>query len=384
MGEIILNVEAVYLHRRALNTVILTSVITGEYKSVFGIVGNRCGTERLEFPASGHGMNVHGIGKGVFTCDDLLTNLLALPFEPIGDVGKFGLSFVCGESSVLVQSPAFSTFGAEYFGSLGCHLGFGHTVRALIKYLVKSLCAEGLGDENAVFLLIFVIVVLEGFSDAGIDLRYRHALDLLGSERKSQCGVKRYLALFSEVPEGCVQVVSSMYCHYYRNLISFNEKTEGVGEVRGGSAGRVSCLGIHTEDISSGKRLLYGFDQMEVIGEFSGADRADKLKQPGALVVTVDVYYVVDSFWCGSHGNELEIDKGHMVAEKHIRRLQTFHADLFNLVFFACKQDLGKHPNEPNEEHGLTDGVFCSFIFLGIFVIYIHFLLLLLRLFTVL
>ena len=90
---------------------------------------------------------------------------------------------------------------------------------------------------------------------------------------------------------------------------------------------------------------------MEVIGEFSGADRTDKLKKPGTLVETVDIYYVVDSLGSCSHGDKLKIDKGHMVAQQHIRGLQTLHTDLFYFVFFACEQNFGKYPDEPNEEH---------------------------------
>ena len=111
---------------------------------------------------------------------------------------------------------------------------------------------------------------------------------------------------------------------------------------------------------------------MEIVCELSGANGADKLKQPGSLVVAVDIYYVVDSLGCCSHSNQLEIDKRHMVAADHIRGLKTIHVDLFNLMLLVGTHDLGKHLYKPSEVYGLPYRIFCRFIPFFVLVINFH------------
>ena len=124
------------------------------------------------------------------------------------------------------------------------------------------------------------------------------------------------------------------------DFISLDQHSERFGQVRGGSAGGVSCLGVHAEYITSGKNLFDGADQVDIVGELSCADGSDPGEEPGAAVVSVDIYHVVYLAHLGSHGNKLEVDKRHVVTEEHIGRFQPIHADLFHLILFADKHDL--------------------------------------------
>ena len=152
--------------------------------------------------------------------------------------------------------------------------------------------------------------------------------------------MKRHFSLFPEIPEGRVEIISSVKCRHYGNFIHFDKLSHRVGDIGIDTAGRVSCLGVHTEYIASGENFFDRTDQVDIVGEFSGADRADPGEKPRAAVVTVNVYHVIYLAHFRSHGDQLEVDERHVVTEEHIGRFQSLHADLFHLIFFADKHYL--------------------------------------------
>ena len=369
---IVLDVQAVGLHGRALDVIIRAAVMSVQHKAVFGIVGELRRAEVLESPAAGHGVNVDLVLKAVRAVFYLLGDLRALPLEPIGNVREFGLALVCLQRAVLHERPALAAFRAEDLSALGIHLGFRHAVRTLIKDLVHTLGAVGLGDENAVFLLVAVIVIGERLADDLRDLLGGKRFDLLNSEDLRHRGVKRNLSRLAEIPEGRVQMVAAMQDRNDGRFIHLDEHADGVGDVRIDAAGGITRFGIHTENISALQNLADGFDEVEVRREFSCADGADPFHEPRTAVITVDVHHVVYAVRIGCERGQLKVDEIHMVGKDHVRRLQAFHIDLFDLVFLADEHDLGEKPDQPRQIDRLANGVFCGLVTSFVFIIYVN------------
>ena len=126
----------------------------------------------------------------------------------------------------------------------------------------------------------------------------------------------------------------------YRHLVHTDEHTERVGKEGAGSAGGISCLGVHTKDISALENLVDRADQVHICCKLSGTDGADPFHKPGAAIVAVYADNVVDTVGISALSTKLEIYEIMVVAEKDIRRLEAFHIYLFNLVFFVKKKDL--------------------------------------------
>ena len=169
-----------------------------------------------------------------------------------------------------------------------------------------------------------------------------------------------------------MKIVSSVYRNDYGHITSLKEKSERIGKVRGRACGRISRLGVHAKNVASFENLVYGSYKMYIRCELSRADSSNKLEKPRAAIKAVNVYNVVDSSVAGRHRNKLKIYKRHMITEKNVRTLKSIHSYFLDLLLFADKHDLGKHTYEPNEEQGLTDRIFCSFIFFWVFIVNIH------------
>ena len=372
VAVIVFHVQAIRLQRCALNVVILAAIVTIDHEAVFGVMAQLRTAEVFKAPATGHGVNVHLILEAVGAVFYLCGYLLALPCKPIGHVRKFGVAVVCGKCAILIQCPALAALGAEDLGALGCHFGLGLAVRALIEYLVQSLCAVRLGDENTVFLLVAVVVIAERFAHDGHDLLSGHLFDLFCGEDLCHRGVERHFSLLAEIPEGRVQVVAVVHDGNDGCFVHFDERTYGIGNVRIHAAGGIARFGIHAKDITATQYLANGFHEVEIRGEFSRADRTDPFHQPRAAIVAVDIYDVVDAVREGSHRGKLEIDEIHMIGKDHIGRLQAFHVDLFDLVFLPDEHHFRKNPNEQHEVDRLADGIFRCFVTFFVFVIYIN------------
>ena len=368
---IVLDVQAVGLHGRAVDMIILAAIMSVKHKAVFGIVRELCRTEMLESPAAGHGVNVNLVFKAVCAVFNLLGDLSALPFKPIGNVREFGFALVCLQRTVLHERPALAAFGAEDLCALGIHLGFCHAVGALIKDLVHTLRAVGLGDENAVFLLVAVIVVGECLADDLRDLLGGKLFDLLNGEDLRHRGVKRNLSRLAEVPEGRMQMVTAVQDRNDGRFVHLDEHTDGIGDIRIDTAGGITRFGIHTEDITALQNLADGFHKVEIRSEFSCTDGADPLHEPRTAIITVDVHHVVHAVRIGGERGKLKVDEIHMVGKDHVRRLQAFHIDLFDLVFLADEHDLGEKPDEPCQIDRLADGVLCGLVASFVFIIYV-------------
>ena len=151
----------------------------------------------------------------------------------MGNVCEFGLSLKGGKGAVLAEIPTLSAFLAEDLGTLGVHFGFGLAMGALIEHLMQSLGAEGLGNENALVLLILIIIVNESLSKCDVDLVCAHCLYLISREKELHFGAHGHLSLLLYVPNGGVQVISVVDGNDYGHLVHFDEGAQGVGKVRG-------------------------------------------------------------------------------------------------------------------------------------------------------
>ena len=339
--EIVFHMEAVHTLGRTVDVVILTTVVTVNGEAVFKIVADHCLAQRDETIAAREGIDIHFILVAVSAVQDLLANLLLFPFEPIGNMGELGFALGGLQLAVFLEEPALAAMVAENLRALGSHLEFGVAVGALVENFLKTFRTIGLSDQNVVFQLIAVFVVLHSLVDDRIDLIGGHFCHLLGGEYLAKGGMQGDVPLVGVSPEGRVQMVAMMGHHHQGNFVHLHQTTQGIGQVRGSTDGSVSRFGVHTQNITVLENSADGFDQVDVVGEFSCADGTDPGQQPGHHVVAVDVDHIVDLVGMGDHVRQLEIDEGLMVTEDDVRRLQTLHINSLQGVFFADQADFG-------------------------------------------
>ena len=149
---------------------------------------------------------------------------------------------------------------------------------ALIQHLVQSFGAERLGDEDAVILLVLVIVIRERLAHNGVDFFCRHGFDLLGSEDLCHGGVQRRFPFFAEIPERRMQIVSVMYHRDHRHLVHANELAERLRQIRQRAAGGIPRFRIHRQNIAAFENAVDGFNEVQIHGEFARADRTDEFQ----------------------------------------------------------------------------------------------------------
>ena len=181
INPIVLNVQTVVLNGQALCAVVLTAIVTCQNKAVFFVVGDLAGADVVEFPTTGLCVNVYVVGEGIFTAFDLCLYLFAFPQIPIGNVWEFGIALGGFQFTVFAKLPFFAARGAKDVCAFRSHC-FLKAMRALVKNLVESFCAEGLSDEDIVFFLIFVFVILQSVFEVIVDLCHAHLFDLLRGE----------------------------------------------------------------------------------------------------------------------------------------------------------------------------------------------------------
>ena len=339
--EIILHMEAVHTFGRAVNAVILAAVMAVDGKSIFKAVAHRGFAQGNETVAPGEGIHIHLVLIAVGAVDDLLPHLGPLPLKPMGNVGKFGLAFGGGELTVLLHKPALAAVLAEDLRAFGGHLKFGFAVGALIQHFLQTFCTVGLGNTNIIFQLVAVLVVAHRFPNDGIDLVRGHLCHLLRRQDLAEHRVMVHLAFVFIGPERGVQIVSVMRHHHQRHLVHLHQPAQGIRQEGGGADGGVPGFGIHTQNVSVLDHPADGLDQVNVIGEFPGADGADPGQQPGHHMIAVDVHHITYLPGVGDHGGQLKIDEGLVIAEDDVWGLQALHIDGFQGVFFADEADLG-------------------------------------------
>ena len=300
--EIVFHMEAVHALGRTVDVVILAPVVAVQGEAGFKIVVDPGLAQGDKAVTTGEGIDFHFAIVAVSAVDDLLANLFLLPLEPIGNVGEFGFAFRGLQLAVLLKEPMLAAVVAEDFCALGSHLELGVAMGALIEDLLQAFSTVYLGNEDVVFQLVAVLVILHGGADDGIDLIGGHVSYLLGSEHLTEGGVEGNFPLVGVSPEGRVEVVAVMGYHHQGDLVHLHQTAQGIGQVRGGADGGVPCLGIHAQNVAVLKNFADGLDQVDVIGEFPGADGADPGQKPGHLVIAVDVDHVVYGMRGGHHG----------------------------------------------------------------------------------
>ena len=370
--EIVLHVEAVHALGGTVDVVILAPVVAVDGEALFEAVADLGSAQGNEAIATGEGVDVHFVFVEVGAVQDLLTDLGPLPLEPVGDVGEFGFALGGLQLAVLLHIPALAAVVAEDFRALGSHPEFGFAVGALVEDFLQALCPVGFRDEDALFQLVAVFIILHGLLDDGIDLIGGHGLHLLGGQDLTEGGAQGNIALVLVGPEGGIQVVAVVDGHHQGNLVHLHQLAQGIGQERGGADGGVAGFGIHAQDVTVLDDFANGLDQVDVIGELAGADGTDPGQQPGHHVVAVDVDHIVDLSGVGHHGGQLKIDEGLMIAEEDVGRFQALHVDGLQSVFLAGQAEFRQDPNDPGPEFGLAHGIFRGFVVLFVAVIYFH------------
>ena len=360
--EIILHMEAVHTLGGTADVVILTAVVAVDGEAILEAMAH-CGLAKGdEAIAAGEGVYVHLVDVAICALLDLAAHLSALPLKPIGDMGELGFAAAGGELAVFFHKPALAALLAEYLRAFGGHLELGMAMGALVEHLLQSLGAVSVGDEDIVFQLIAVFVILHGFGDYGVDLLGAHLLHLLGGEHLTEHGAVGDFVLVLVGPEGGVEVVAVVGDNHQRDFVHLHQSAKGVRQEGCGADGGVACLGVHAQYVAVLDYAADGFDEVKVGGEFAGADGAYPCQQPGHHVVAVDVYNVVHLSRVGHHGGQLKVDEGLMVAEDDVGGLQTLHVDGFKGVFLADEADFGQNPDDPCEPRGLSHGIFRGFV----------------------
>lgn len=121
MLEIILHMEAVHLLRSALHPEVFSSVMAGNYKAIFRIMGDLAFTQRNKLPAPGEAVYIHFILKEIRSLVDLLFNIFPFSVIPVRHMGKLRFALQRLQAAVLLQIPPLATGLAENFCTLGVH-----------------------------------------------------------------------------------------------------------------------------------------------------------------------------------------------------------------------------------------------------------------------
>ena len=113
--EIVLHMKAVHSLGRPVDMIILTAVMAVNGKTILKIMPDLCSAKRNEAITTRERINIQLILVAIFAVKNLLTNLLPLPFEPVGNVRKLSDSLRSPELSVFLQDPTLAAVIAENF-----------------------------------------------------------------------------------------------------------------------------------------------------------------------------------------------------------------------------------------------------------------------------
>ena len=370
--EIILHMEAVHTLGGTADVIILTAVVAVDGEAGFEAMAHRGLAQRDEAIAAGEGIYVHLVFIAICALLDLAAHLSALPLEPIGDMGEFGFAIAGAELAVFFHKPAFAAAFAEYFRAFGGHLELRVAMGALVEHLLQTLGTVQVSDEDVVFQLIAVFIILHSLGNNGVYLVCAHLLHLLCGEHLTEHGAVGDFVLVFVGPEGGVEVVAVVGDNHQGNFVHLDKSAKGIRQEGGGADGGIAGLGVHAEYVAVLDYAADGFNKVKVGGEFAGADGAYPCQQPGHHVVAVDVNNVVHLSGVGHHGGQLKVYEGLMVAEDDVGRLEHLHVYGFKGVVLADEADFGQNPNDPCEPCRLTHGVFRGFVVLFPAVVNFH------------
>ena len=158
---------------------------------------------------------------------------------------------------------------------------------------------------------------------------------------------------------------------HHRDLVHADQLAQGFRQKSRSAAGGIPGLRVHGQHIPPLQHLADGFDQVQIRGEFPGADGADPLQQKKLDHITVDTDHITQRMHTGTHGGQLKVDKMHMVTKHDVWRLQPLHADFLHLIFLADEGELGQHPNQSRPKFRLMHGI--TSVIVPLFVLIIHF-----------
>ena len=103
-------------------------------------------------------------------------------------------------------------------------------MRALIKDLVQTLCAIRLFYEYSVFFLILIFIIRKSLFYSLVDLLGGHFFNILHGKYLRSRGVKRYFSLLSVIPEGGMEVISTVNYSYNGYFVAFYKHTYSFGD----------------------------------------------------------------------------------------------------------------------------------------------------------
>ena len=134
-----------------------------------------------------------------------------------------------------------------------------------------------------------------------------------------------------QVPEGGVHVVPVTDQGHHRGAQELAELAQGGGQHRRGAAEGIAGLGIDHGHVPVLDHLFELADQAQVVGELPLADAAHIPQELFPADETVNGHHIVGPVGKDGPGGHLEIQKGVVVAEHHIRGLQLLGADALDL-----------------------------------------------------
>ena len=290
--------------------------------------------------------------KTVVSFTHLAADVLPLPGDPVGDVGKLRfplLGFEFGEGAHL---PCLAAGGAPQTGAFGIHFKLPAAVRALIEDVVQPVGALRVLEFDRILALIGVVVPLHGGVDAAVQFVRRERAHLLGGGDALQFAAKRQMLLvLVPLRRGDERPVKAK--HDGGNVHELAHLAEGIGQKARRPVQRIARLGIEADDGA----VVFGAiahiaDEREIAHELALADAAEAAHEPVA-----DIAHGVDGDdVVGVIGRDGGVHRGKIqhtcVRDKEqIGRFDALHADLLHGdgTPFEARPD-GERARDPHPE----------------------------------
>ena len=165
--------------RKAQRLLLLLAVVgEGEGKARWAVLQPSF-AERNEIDCVRQGLYPYPRVKPVRSAPNLFLHRPALPFVPVGNVGKTGGSVYPLELPELRHPPSCAARAAEQLCALCVHLEFLPAGRAAVKRMFKPFRTPGSADNHSCPVLPVVFVIGERLLHHILNLSFRHRLRVL-------------------------------------------------------------------------------------------------------------------------------------------------------------------------------------------------------------
>ena len=138
---------------------------------------------------------------GIDSLLDLAADVLALPFIPVGNVGKLRLALVGRQLAEFRHGPAFTARLTAQRRPGRAHVKLLSAARALIEHLVQPLRPSLIRRADPTLLLPGEIVVLKRLDDPAVNFVCRCRSQLFRREEQREVRLRRLDAAVVQIPE---------------------------------------------------------------------------------------------------------------------------------------------------------------------------------------